>query len=182
VGVDDDSGWHDVLLGVWAQPVCDAVVDRIERSTIGRRGWLVRALADPERCAPEWTETVHALIVAAIRDETGADLDELGSQAAWECYEQVWDALTLRWADGGDLEVAAVGTEPEISRLIQALPVEAAAHAGADVTGAVPDPLWLGGRLHVDAAGLEGYLALDGGRAPAGVHSTISAILVRLRG
>lgn len=180
--MDDDSGWNDVLLDLWGQPVRDAVVSHIEASTVGRRGWLVRALADPDGSPPEWTETVHALVLAAIQDETGADLDQLGSQAAWDCYEQVWDALVRRWADGGDLEVAPIGTEPEVSRLIQALPAEAAAHAGADVTGVPPDPLWLGGRLRVDGVGLERYLALDAGRVPQEVHTTVVTILARLRG
>jgi hypothetical protein len=174
--VDDETGWNDVLLDMWTDAVRDAVVARIERATVGRRGWLVRVFADPEHCRPEYTETVHALVLAAIRDETGADLDALGSQAAWESYEQVWAALEARWADGGTLGVVALGAEPAVARAIGTLPVEAAAHLAADVSGAVPDPLWLGGRLRIDREGLAAYQRLDGGRLPAAVAAALEAI------
>jgi hypothetical protein len=174
--VDDETGWNDVLLDMWSEQVRDAVVARIERVTVGRRGWLVRALADPDGCRPEYTETVHALVVAAIRDETGADLDALGSQAAWESYEQVWDTLRDRWADGGTLGVARLGSEPAVARAIAGLPEEAAAHLAADVTGAVPDPLWLSGRLRVDLEGLAAYRRLDGGRLPREIAATLTEI------
>jgi hypothetical protein len=174
--VDDETGWNDVLLGLWTERVRDAVVARIERATVGRRGWLVRALADPDGCRPEHTETVHALVVAAIRDETGADLDALGSQAAWESYEQVWEALRDRWADGGSLGVVRLGSEPAVVRAIAALPEEAAAHLAADVSGSVADPLWLGGRLRVDLEGLAAYRRLDGGRVPREVAVTLAEI------
>jgi hypothetical protein len=177
---DDGSGWNELLLGVWTADVCAAVVHRIEVATVGRRGWLVRTLADPEASPAGWTETVHALVLAAIRDETGADLDALGSQAAWECYEQVWDALAEHWRDGGPLATVPLGDEPEISRLLRALPVEAAAYAGADVTQAVPDPLWIAGRLRVDVDGLRAYLQLDGGHVPAAVRTTIEAVLAKV--
>lgn len=178
--MDDETGWNDVLLGMWTGRVRDAVVARIERATIGRRGWLVRALADPDGCRPEYTETVHALILAAIRDETGADLDALGSQAAWESYEQVWDALRERWADGGSLGVVRLGFEPAVARAIAGLPVEAAAHLAADVSGDVPDPLWLGGRLRVDLDGLAAYRRLDGGQLPREVAATLTEIAVAI--
>jgi hypothetical protein len=174
--VDDETGWNDVLLGMWTERVRDAVVARIERATVGRRGWLVRALADPDGCRPEYTETVHALVVAAIRDETGADLDALGSQAAWESYEQVWEALRERWSDGGTLGVVRLGSEPAIARAIAGLPEEAAAHLAADVSGPVPDPLWLGGRLRVDLDGLAAYRRLDAGRLPHEVASSLGEI------
>jgi hypothetical protein len=178
--VDDESGWNAILLEVWSEQVRDAVVSRIERATVGRRGWLVRVLLDPEGVRQEgWTETAHALVLAAIRDETGADLEALGSQAAWECYEQVWDALTARFAGGGPFATVPMRDEPTVSRLLTDLPVEAAAYAGADVTGERPDPLWLAGRLRVDAEGLRAYLALDGGRAPAAVHAAVTNILAR---
>jgi hypothetical protein len=174
--VDDETGWNDVLLDMWTDQVRDAVVARIERATVGRRGWLVRVFADPDGCRPEYTETVHALVVAAIRDETGADLDALGSQAAWESYEQVWDALRSRWADGGTLGVVRIGAEPAVARAIAGLPIEAAAHLAADVGGTVPDPLWLGGRLRVDLEGLAAYRRLDGGRMPHAVAAAMTEI------
>jgi len=176
--VDDDSGWNDLLLQLWSDDVRDAVVARIEAASVGRRGWLVRVFAAPEAVRRELTETVHALVLAAIRDETGADLDVLGSQAAWECYGQVWDELAQRWSGGGRTEVVAIGREPEIVRLLVALPGEAAVCAGVDVrTDGTADPLWLKGRLRVDADGLRSYLRLDGGRAPTAVHDAIHTIL-----
>lgn len=178
--MDDESGWNDILLEVWSERLRDTVIARIERMTVGRRGWLVRVFSDPDGCRADWTETVHALVLAAIRDETGADLDDLGSQAAWECYEQVWDLLAARWADGGTLAVVPLGNEPEVSRLLQQLPAEAAAHAGADVTSPQPDPLWVAGRLRVDVDGLRAYLALDGGRVPRPTHAAIATILARV--
>jgi hypothetical protein len=180
--VDDDTGWNDLLLAVWSDEVRDAVVQRIEQVTVGRRGWLVRVLSDPERARPGWTETVHALILAAIRDETGADLEALGSQAAWDTYEQVWDRLAQRWADGGELATVPIGSEPEVVRWIRELPPEAAAHLAADVTADVPDPLWIDGRLRVDLEGLAAYRRLDGGRLPAAVSNVFDAIERATRG
>jgi len=176
--VDDESGWNDLLLELWTDEVRDAVVRRIEEATVGRRGWLVRVFAAPDGVRAELTETVHAVVLAAIRDETGADLDVLGSQAAWECYEQVWDELADRWADGGWTEPVPLGAEPEVVRALAGLPAEAAVCAGVDLDaeGHV-DPLWLAGRLRIDADGLRAYLRLDGGRAPVAVHRAIDAIL-----
>ena len=179
--MDDDSGWNDVLLGLWSTAVRDAVVTRIEAATVGRRGWLVRVFAAPERARSGLTETVHALVLAAIRDETGADLDALGSQAAWECYEQVWDALGARWSGGGGTVAVPLGREPEVVRALAALPVEAAVCAGADLdpSGGV-DPLWLGGRLRVDDEGLRAYLAGGMGAVPHGARDGVRRILAVL--
>jgi hypothetical protein len=177
MGVDDDTGWNEVLLDLWSPSLRDDVVARIESASRGRHGWLVRVFADPEGVAAGLTETVHRLVLAAIRDETGADLEALGSQAAWECYEQVWDTLAARWADGGSLGVAPIGREPELVRLVRQLPLEAAVAAAADVSGPEADPLWLAGRLRIDVIGLRAYLRLDGGRAPAPVHALVTSIL-----
>ena len=176
--VDDESGWNDLLLELWTDDVRDAVVRRIEEAMVGRRGWLVRVFAAPERVRAELTETVHAVVLAAIRDETGADLDVLGSQAAWECYEQVWEQLAERWADGGRTAAVPLGAEPEVVRSLATLPPEAAVCAGADLDAhGYTDPLWVAGRLRIDADGLRAYLRLDGGRTPADVHRAIHAIL-----
>jgi hypothetical protein len=177
---DDHSGWHEVLLSMWSDETRDAVVARIEQATVGRRGWLVRVFASPDAVRPELTETLHAVVLAAIRDETGADLDALGSQAVWDCYEQVWDALARRWFDGGDLAAVRLTSEPTVTALLAKLPAEAAVCAAADVVSDGVDPLWIGGRLRVDADGLRAYLSLDGGRAPAAVHAAITAILREL--
>jgi len=176
--VDDESGWNDLLLELWTDEVRDAVVRRIEDAMVGRRGWLVRVFAAPERVRAELTETVHAVVLAAIRDETGADLDILGSQAAWECYEQVWEELAGRWADGGRTVPVPLGAEPEVVRSLVGLPAEAAVCAGVDLDAdGRTDPLWVAGRLRIDADGLRAYLQLDGGRAPVAVHRAIHAIL-----
>ncbi len=179
--MDDESGWNEVLLEVWSEDLRDQVVARIESVAVGRHGWLVRVFSDPEGVAGGLTETVHAVVLAAIRDETGADLEELGSQAAWECYEQVWDNLAQRWSDGGRLAVVPLGIEPDIVRLIRSLPLEGAVAAAADVSGEVWDPMWLRGRLRVDVEGLRAYLRLDGDRAPAEIHACVTAILDALR-
>jgi hypothetical protein len=178
---DDGTGWNEVLLSVWSERTRDAVVDRIETAARARRGWLVRVFSDPDRVRPELTELVHRLVLAAIQDETGADLEELGSQAAWECYEQVWDELARHWERGGDLTVVPLGREPEVVQLLAALPPEGAVSAGADLDGPHVVPLWLRGRLLVDPDGLAAYLALDGGRVPAEVATTARSLLRALR-
>jgi hypothetical protein len=174
---DDGSGWHEVLLAVWDDTVRDAVVDRLERTCTGRLGWFARVFATPDTASEAVTETVHALVLAAIRDETGADLDELGSQAAWDCYEAVWSTLDERWHDGGTLWAVALGAEPQVVRDLAALPPEAAAAAGADVSAVPPRPLWIRGRLRIDAEGLRHYLKIDGGVLPREVHHTVMRIL-----
>lgn len=175
--MDDDSGWNQVLLELWNPAVCRAVVERIETAARGRHGWLVRVFSDPDRVRGELTETVHALVIAAIRDETGANLDELGSQAAWHCYEQVWICLSTRWADGGELAVVPLTAEPSVVDALAQLPPEAAVAAGADVDVDGIQPLWLHGRLRIDVQGLRTYLALDGGQAPDPIAATIRHIL-----
>lgn len=174
--MDDDTGWTTWLLAVWSSELRDAVVARIEQASIGHRGWVVRALLDSEGARPGWTETLHALVLAAIRDETGADLEVMGSQAAWEAYDQVWDALAKRFADGGPLAQVPLGREPEVTRLMATLPSQAAAHLAADVTGERPDPLWLGGRLRIDLDGLRAYRRLDAGQLPSDVAAALRAI------
>lgn len=176
--MDDASGWDGILRGMWGDEVRAAVVARIEVATVGRRGWLVRVFATPEQVRGELTETVHALVLAAIRDETGADLDALGSQAAWECYEEVWAALAARWRGGGDTVAVTLGQEPEVVRVLTVLPVEAAVCAGADLDGAGGvDPLWLAGRLRVDVEGLRAYLAGEAGTVPDEARAAVRRIL-----
>lgn len=177
---DDGSGWHELLLAVWDDDVRDAVVDRLERTCTGRLGWFAQVFAAPDAASEAVTETVHALVLAAIRDETGANLDQLGSQAAWDCYEAVWAELADRWRDGGTLRTVTLGAEPQVVRDLLNLPPEAAAAAGADVSDERPRPLWLRGRLRIDADGLRGYLQIDGGVVPVDVHRAIVRILATL--
>lgn len=177
---DDGTGWNEVLVGAWTDAVRTAVVRRVERMTIGWRGPLVRTLRDPEGAPAPWTEALHRAVVAAIAEETGADLDELGSHAAWACYEEVWQELAGRWEAGGDLATVPLGQEPPVVALIAGLAPVAAEAAGADVRGPVPDPLWVAGRLRVDVDGLR--LVLAGGTLPGADEVRIEALLDRLAG
>jgi hypothetical protein len=174
---DDGTGWHEVLVGGWTDEVRDAVVRRVEVLTVGWRGPLIRVLTDPEGAPGVWTEALHRTVIAAIADETGADLDELGSHAAWACYEEVWQTLGSRWEDGGDLHTVPLGREPMVVTAIAALPAAAAASLGADVSGPVPDPLWVAGRLRVDVAGARALLA--SGVLPAATEIQLETLLDR---
>lgn len=174
--VDDESGWNDVLVGGWHAGVRDAVVARVEQRTAGRHGQLVRTLCDPDTARFAWVEQLHQHVVAAIRDETGADLDALGSQAAWACYEQVWERLRVRWGRGGRLVRVPLGAEPAVVGLVQRLPVGAAEAAGADVSGPVADPLWVEGRLLIDLAGLRAWARSHAATPPSvGLVTAIAA-------
>lgn len=172
---DDGTGWNEVLLATWSPQVRQAVVDRVQAAMTGRRGALVRALRDPDAARYEWTESLHRAVVAAIRDETGADLDGLGSQAAWACYEEVWSALADVWRDGGALTAVPLGQEPEVTTLLAALPPEVAEVAGADVSTGTADPLWVAGRLLVD---VDALTTLVSGGALAGADLVRLELLV----
>jgi hypothetical protein len=176
---DDGTGWNEVLVGGWTAEVRDAVVARIERASVGRRGRLVRTLSDPDGAPAARVEQLHELVLAAIAAETGADLDALGSQAAWACYDDVWTELTARWADGGTLRRVPLGDEPAVARLLQHLPAEVAEHGGAEVSGRAPDPLWLRGRLRVDVDGLWAYLATHEGQLPVRTRRAIDLLIAR---
>jgi hypothetical protein len=178
---DDGSGWNEVLVGGWTAEVRDAVVARVERATVGRRGRLVRVLSSPDTTPARTVEQLHALVVAAIAAETGADLDALGSQAAWACYDDVWAELVGRWADGGTLRVIPLGAEPAVVRLVRHLPPEAAVHAGAELVDGVPDPLWLGGRLRIDLDGLWAYLATHEEELDVRSRRAIDLVIARCR-
>jgi hypothetical protein len=178
--VDDDTGWNDVLVGVWSARVRDAAVAHVEQATVGARCLLYHTLRDPEAARPGWTEQLHTLVIEAIYHETGADLDELGSQAAWTAYEQVWDELAVRWADGGSCEAVPLRREPEVLALVGRLSPAGAQAAGLDVGVEPPEPLWLAGRLHLDAQGLRIYRDLPG-VAPA-EQLMVDTLLELLRG
>lgn len=161
--MDDDSGWTEILVEGWGPLVRAAVIERVEAATLTERGMLVRTLADPDAAPAEDIERLHALVVEAIATETGADLHELGSQAAWATYDETWEALGRRWESGGTTDVVPAGAESAVAALLRALPSEAAAagacRTGPEVVGGV-EPLWVEGRMRVDVDGLWAHAAL----------------------
>lgn len=152
--MDDDTGWDAILVEGWGPLVRHAVVERVERATVGARGTLVRAVADPDHARFAWTEWLHEQVVAAIRVETGADLDRLGSQAAWACYEESWELLAGRWSGGGTMGVVTPGAERRVRLLLAAAPVWLAERAGADIAAIPPEPLVLDGSTRIDVEGI----------------------------
>lgn len=133
--MDDESGWNAILVEGWGDLVRAAVCDRVEDAMATARGVLAVAVAMPDDAPPDAVERVHDQILAAIAAETGADLDELGSQAAWATYDDVWAELGRRWTDGGGMERVAPAAAPEVRRLLAGLPRAAIEHAGAVVDG-----------------------------------------------
>lgn len=180
---DDDSGWTEILVDGWGPLVRAAVVDRVERGLVGRRGILVRALLEESASAGQaaCVEEVHARIVEGIRIETGADLDELGSQAAWACYDEVWGQLQARWHDGGGTVVVAAERVREVVRLLQAMSPAAAQHAGADVGTSPFTPIRVGAHVHVDLEGLFAYLARDTGEVTSVDRALIDRVVMLVR-
>jgi hypothetical protein len=177
--VDDDTGWDEILTGLWGPRVRDAVVTRVEETTVGARCLLVHTLGDTDGPREGWIEQLHQLIVDAIRAETGADLDDLGSQAAWATYEEVWEALTRRWRNGGDLAVVPLRREVAATACLRRLTPVAAQAAGMDVGVDPPQPLWIGGRLRVDLCGLDRVLRDEGLTGPERVAAERLVELVR---
>ncbi|MFT5223624.1 MAG: hypothetical protein ACI867_001946, partial [Glaciecola sp.] len=157
--MDDDSGWSLILTEGWGPLVLDAVARRVEAAALGERSILHRAVTDPERAAAHDVERVHDLILTAIKIETGANLEELGSQAAWACYEQTWDHLTQRWLAGGRLVTIGPEHTATVHAIVERLPVVVAAAAGADTSGIPAVPIMIDGVLHLDAEGLFAWIA-----------------------
>ncbi len=181
---DDDTGWTEILVDGWGPLVRAAVVDRVERAMVGRRGVLVRALTEESASAGHaaCVEEVHLRIVDGIRAETGADLDELGSQAAWACYDQVWGQLQARWCDGGATSAVAAHAQAEVVALLRSLSPAAAQHAGVDVGTAPWSPMRCGPDVRVDLEGLFAYLARDRGEVTAADRALIDRMVALVRG
>lgn len=178
--MDDDSGWDEILVQGWGPLVREAAVVRVERAMVGSRGMLVRVMADPDTARPTWTELLHRLVLDAIRDETGADLEMLGSQAAWACYDDTWNALARRWRHGGDLAVVPARHERAVRALLAALPPWIAERAGVDAETHPMTPLEIDGRLLVDTEGLLLAVATDAGHLRPLERSRIEQILMRV--
>lgn len=162
MATDDDTGWTDILLEHWGEDVRNKVVKEIERQSVGLRGVLVRALRDDPADSNHASsvEQLHAAVVAGIQHETGADLDHLGSQAAWACYEEVWVELAARWADGGDLAPVSPARAPRVLQLLRGLTTTGAQWAGADIGHHPVEPLRVGDIIRIDLDGLFAYLAM----------------------
>lgn len=157
--MDDESGWHTILVEGWGDPVRDAVCDRVDDALAAAHGVLAIAVVTPDGAPAAAVERVHHAVVAAIAAETGADLDLLGSQAAWATYEDVWGELTRRWADGGRMELLRPSVQDEVLRLLTGLPPAAVEQAGAVRDGDHVQVLRTTDGVHLDVEGLSRWLA-----------------------
>ena len=159
--MDDESGWNAILVEGWSDHVRAAVCSRVEDAMTDARGVLAVAVAMPDDAPPDAVERVHDAIVAAIADETGADLDELGSQAAWATYDDVWAELGRRWDDGGGMEAIDPTVEAEVARLLAGLPRRAIELAGGVVDGLDVRMLHTTDGPRLDVEGVFRWLASD---------------------
>ncbi len=176
--MDDDATWALILTEEWGELSLDAVVTRAENAMRGDRARLVRTVLDPDHAPPAWVEAVHDIVLMAIHVETGANLEELGSQAAWAVYEQAWDGLKARWSDGGRLLPLAPSTTTAATAIMARLPVEVARAAGADTSTIPATPLALHGVLLLDAEGLFAWIATGADAGfPAAVREDVDRLL-----
>lgn len=160
--LDEENDWSLILTDGWGPLVLDAVVRRVEADLLGERARLVRAVIDPDHASADDIEHVHERILAAIEVETGADLEQLGSQSSWACYEQTWAHLAQRWSDGGRLVTISPEHTATVHAIMARLPVAIARAAGADVSGIPAVPAMIDGVLHLDAEGLFHWIATSG--------------------
>ena len=160
--MDDESGWNEILVDGWGPLVRAAVCDRVEDAFSTSRGVLAVAAGDPDGAPAQATERVHETIVAAIAIETGADLHELGSQAAWATYDDVWGELGRRATDGGRFEVVDDAVVETVRTLLLTLPLSLVEHAGA-VLGDDGRVMLVrrDGVTLLDVEGVHRWLALD---------------------
>lgn len=160
--MDDETGWNEILVDGWGPLVRAAVVDRVEDAFERARGVLAVTVVDPDHAPRADVERVHEAVLDAIEAETGAQLEELGSQAAWATYDDVWGELARRWDTGRDLETVQPQHHAEVIGLLAGLPPSAVEQAGAarSADGAVRLPV-LDGRPRVDVEGLFRWLATD---------------------
>ena len=159
--MDDESGWNEILVDGWGELVRAAVCNRVEDALASARGVLAMAVTTPDDTPVEAVERVHAAVIEAIATETGADLDKLGSQAAWATYDDVWGELGRRWDNGGGMEPVDPAVAPEVRRLLAGLPRTAIEHAGAVVDGLDVQLLRTDTGPHLDVDGLFRWLASD---------------------
>lgn len=183
--VDDHTEWTRVLVEGWGPLVLEAVVQRVERTMVGRRGVLVRAMEEERRPSPghaACVEEVHERILEAIRVETGADLESLGSQAAWATYDQVWGRLQQDWGRvPAFLSPVPPSATGEVEALVRSLSPAAATCAGADV-GTLPyELLYRAGTAWIDVDGLFAHLAHDTGEVSDEERHLVRRIVALVR-
>lgn len=165
--MDDESGWNAILVEGWGELVRAAVCDRVGDALSTTRGVLAIAVATPDEAPPTAVEQVHDAIVAAIAAETGANLDELGSQAAWATYDDVWAELGRRWSDGGGMEVVPEHAVPEVLALLAGLPRDAIEQGGAALDGMEVRLLRTDAGAYLDLEGIFRWLATEQDAHPA---------------
>lgn len=165
--MDDESGWNAILVEGWGDHVRAAVCDRVGDAMATARGVLAIAVVAPEDAPADAVERVHDQIVAAIAAETGADLDELGSQAAWATYDDVWAELGRLWADGGGMEAVAESAVAEVLALLAGLPPDAVEQAGAVLDGTQVRLVRTVSGAHLDVEGVFRWLATEQGASAA---------------
>ncbi len=160
--MDDETGWHEILVEGWGPLVRAAVAARVELAFGRRPGVLAETVLNPDDAEPEWVEGVHTAIVAGIRAETGADIEELGSQAAWATYDEVWAALATRTVADEDMVAIPEPRVGQVLALMSEMPVDAALCAGGVPWPEGPvAPVVVDGRPRVHLEGLFRWLATD---------------------
>ena len=179
--MDDESGWNEILVEGWGEHVRAAVCDRVADDLAATRGVLSIAVVTPDEAPPTAVERVHGAIVAAIAAETGANLDELGSQAAWATYDDVWAELGRRWDDGGGMELVPEPAVAEVRALLAGLPREAIEQAGAALDGMEVRLLRTEAGTYLDLEGLFRWLATEQD-APAHLRDRARRVVAVARG
>jgi hypothetical protein len=159
--VDDSSGWDAVLVVGWGPLVREVVCVRVEDALAAARGVLAIAATDPDHAPAATVERLHDAIVEAIAIETGANLDQLGSQSAWATYDDVWSELGRRSCDDSSMELVPGAVIDHVTSLLQQLPRTAVEQAGAVLDGLDVRLVRAGSDARLDLEGLHRWLATD---------------------
>ncbi|MEE8602983.1 hypothetical protein [Euzebya tangerina] len=177
--MDDSSGWHEILVDGWGELVREAVIDRVRADFAFRVGILAAAVVTPDDAEAEWVEAVHRSVVDGIRIETGADIEELGSQAAWAPYEEVWQFIEARLGADASFESVPEYRVGQVLALLAELPPRAVLHAGGiPWPEEAPAALVLDGRTRVHVDGLFRWLATED--EATGEHRVLARALIAL--
>jgi hypothetical protein len=177
--VDDETGWTEILLDVWGPLVLDAVAHQVEQAFSTRRGLLAATALDPDEVDTDWVESVHVAVVAGIAAETGADIEEMGSQSVWAIYDEIWTALASRAMADPAFVVVPEHRVGQVHAIIAELPLSAALHAGGVPWAEGPTaPVVLDGRTRVHLDGVFRWLATDDGAAES--HRALARALIAI--